>query len=211
MSHKTSSQRGTRAWRPALAISLAALAVSPLLSACGEQGADTQASQARPAATPVVDPQVSAPPLSPTEPSPHSDLTAADQDEANRSRAASAPSGDPVPQTKRSGSVTGGEDFGEPTTVRGDVSVYPPVRKGDALAIPLKITNSGTKRAIYRVTIKVTGTNGFEATIPMETGTVGVYPGTSWPTELVATDAGKRIPKNPVVSIESSTRSEFGS
>ncbi|MFC4612804.1 hypothetical protein ACFO9E_34400 [Streptomyces maoxianensis] len=126
----------------------------------------------------------------------------------SRERAAAAASGDPVTPSMRppGGSVSGGEDFGRPVATRGDVSVFSPVREGDALRVPLKITNTGSGRAVYRVEVRVTGPGGFDAKVSMETRTVGVYPGGSWPTELTFTDPGKPVPDHPRVSIVKSTR-----
>ncbi|NWF24968.1 hypothetical protein HW130_01620 [Streptomyces sp. PKU-EA00015] len=125
----------------------------------------------------------------------------------SRERAAAAASGDPVtPSMRPGGSMSGSEDFGRTVVTRGDVSVFSPVREGDGLRVPLKITNTGSGRAVYRVDVRVTGPGGFDARVSMETGTVGVYPGASWPTELTFTDPGKPVPDHPRVSIVKSTR-----
>ncbi|MFD5553865.1 hypothetical protein ACFWIA_08510 [Streptomyces sp. NPDC127068] len=88
------------------------------------------------------------------------------------------------------------------------MTVYAPVRRGDALSVPVKITNYGARRAFYEVDVRLTGPGGFDATVRVETAVVGVYHGTSWPTELTAEDPGKPLPENPKVVIVKNDRQE---
>jgi len=126
------------------------------------------------------------------------------QEEAGRERAAAAPSGVPVTP----GQSKEGENFSHPVTTRGDVTVFKPVRSGSALTVPVKITNHGDRRAFYEVAVRVTGNQGFDATVHMKSEVVGLYPGTSWPTELTARDPGSPVPGNPQVTIVKSTKTE---
>lgn len=77
--------------------------------------------------------------------------------------------------------------------------------------MPLSITNSGKERAFYQVEVRITGPGGFDATVRVATDVVGLYPGTSWPTELTAKDPGKPLPVNPVVSIVKNYKRELQS
>lgn len=77
--------------------------------------------------------------------------------------------------------------------------------------MPLSITNSGKERAFYLVEVRITGPGGFDATVRVDTGAVGLYPGTSWPTELIVKDPGKPLPKTPVVSIVKNVKRELQS
>ncbi|MCQ6552672.1 hypothetical protein NPS70_05600 [Streptomyces sp. C10-9-1] len=99
---------------------------------------------------------------------------------------------------------------GTPVAQEGDVTLFPPVRRGEEIAVPVEIANTGARRAIYRVEVRVTGAGGFDATRSLETDTVGVYPGASWPTELTFTDPGGPVPDDPRVSIVSSSREIIG-
>ncbi|WP_138898493.1 hypothetical protein [Streptomyces chryseus] len=93
----------------------------------------------------------------------------------------------------------------------GDVVVYAPTRTTSGLTIPVKITNNGDRRAIYQVDVRITGPGGFDATAQVKTTVVGLYPGTSWPTELTAKDPGKPVPEHPIVTIEKNTKQELRS
>ncbi len=88
--------------------------------------------------------------------------------------------------------------------------MYTPTAHGDTLTIPVKVTNSGSKRAFYRFTIRVTGPNGFDHTAGASMEVVGLYPGTSWPTELTVRDAGHTPPKHPHITVERLERTEHG-
>ncbi|MBT2396195.1 hypothetical protein [Streptomyces sp. ISL-100] len=107
--------------------------------------------------------------------------------------------------------ASGSESFGRPVATDGDVVVYTPTRTRSGLIIPVKITNKGDRRAIYRVDFRVTGPGGFQATAHIETAVVGLYPGTSWPTELTAEDPGKPVPEHPIVTIEKNAKQELRS
>ena len=126
------------------------------------------------------------------------------QEEAGRERAAAAPSG--VPVTPGEGKED--EVFTHPLTTRGDVTVFKPVRSGSALTVPVKITNHGDQRVFYDVAVRVTGPQGFDATVRMKSEVVGLYPGASWPAELTARDPGSPVPENPRVAIVKSTTSK---
>ncbi|WP_432066594.1 hypothetical protein [Streptomyces sp. C10-9-1] len=124
-------------------------------------------------------------------------------DEVSRERARreAVPGAVPVsPGTAEAGAL------GTPVAQKGDVALFSPVRRGEEIAVPVEITNTGARRAIYRVDVRVTGAGGFDATRSLETDTVGVYPGASWPTELTFTDPGGPVPDDPRVSIVSSRK-----
>ncbi|MFG3381753.1 MULTISPECIES: hypothetical protein [unclassified Streptomyces] len=128
-------------------------------------------------------------------------------DEVSRERARreAVPGAVPVsPGTAEAGAP------GTPVAQEGDVTLFPPVRRGEEIAVPVEIANTGARRAIYRVEVRVTGAGGFDATRSLETDTVGVYPGASWPTELTFTDPGGPVPDDPRVSIVSSSRKVIG-
>ncbi|MFF2808806.1 hypothetical protein ACFVT2_16825 [Streptomyces sp. NPDC058000] len=74
--------------------------------------------------------------------------------------------------------------------------------------VPVEIKNSGQNRAFYQVDIRVQGPGGFDATVHIDTDTVGIYPGGSWPVEPTASDPGKAVPEHPHVSIERVARRE---
>ncbi|MGP3926105.1 hypothetical protein [Streptomyces sp. 8N616] len=100
--------------------------------------------------------------------------------------------------------------FGKPiaTTEDGDVLVYGPRKVDGRLRVPVTVTNHGGERAFYRVTIRVTGPGGYSATVHVDTHTTGVYPGTTWPTELTPGDPEHPVPGDPEVEITSSSRLE---
>ncbi|MFJ3931288.1 hypothetical protein [Streptomyces sp. NPDC090029] len=128
-------------------------------------------------------------------------------DEVSRERARreAVPGAVPVsPGTAEAGAL------GTPVAQEGDVALFSPVRRGEEIAVPVEITNTGARRAIYRVEVRVTGAGGFDATRSLETDTVGVYPGVSWPTELTFTDPGGPVPDDPRVAIVSSSRKVIG-
>ncbi|MFF7652989.1 hypothetical protein ACFZCY_24730 [Streptomyces sp. NPDC007983] len=175
-----------------------------LTTACGADAGGSSAATAPPSRV-VESPEPSA---SAAESSPTA-LTAEQraQEEAGRERAAAAPSG--VPVTPGDGKES--EVFTHPLTTKGDVTVFKPVRSGSALTVPVKITNHGDQRTFYDVAIRVTGPRGFDATVRMKSEVVGLYPGTSWPTELTARDPGSPVPENPRVTIvKSATSQPFG-
>ncbi|MGW8330264.1 hypothetical protein ACWGLE_20500 [Streptomyces sp. NPDC055897] len=124
-------------------------------------------------------------------------------DSAARERAAAAPKGGtPVKHPAPGQTTAGDEDFTKTAVTEGDITVYAPVRQGAALAVPVKITNSGGRRAFYQADVRVQGPGGFDVTVHIDTDVVGVYPGTSWPTELTAQVPGKPVPAHPVVTIK---------
>lgn len=96
----------------------------------------------------------------------------------------------------------GTEEFGPVVARDGDASAYAPVRDaGGVLRVPVSLTNRGTVRAFYEVTLRVTGPDGYEATGSFSTDTVGVYPGASWPTEVEVSMPGRAAPADPKVEI----------
>ncbi|MER6385437.1 hypothetical protein [Streptomyces sp. NPDC001250] len=107
------------------------------------------------------------------------------------------------------GIAKGGEHFGPPLIRQGDVTVYTARRDGDALTVPVEVVNSGTKRAFYRFRLRVTGPGGFDTTASESADVVGLYPGTSWPTELTVSDPGHMPPAHPHITIESVERTEY--
>ncbi|MFJ6573205.1 hypothetical protein ACIQNU_37930 [Streptomyces sp. NPDC091292] len=144
-----------------------------------------------------------------TPPSPSADSAEEEALSAEASkRAASAPSGDPVTPPEFSGVPSGQEDFGPAILKDGDVTVYRPTRHGESLTIPVKVTNTGSRRAFYDVAIRVTGPDGFSATIRLKEDVVGLYPGTSWPTEQVVQDPGHPAPEHPQVEFEKNSKRE---
>ncbi|MFL4945973.1 hypothetical protein ACJ6WE_01055 [Streptomyces sp. MMS24-I31] len=90
------------------------------------------------------------------------------------------------------------------------MTVYTPRRDKEALTVPVKVVNSGKKRAFYRFRIRVTGAGGFDATASASADVVGLYPGTSWPTELTVRDPGHIPPANPHITIVSVERDVYG-
>ncbi|MFJ8314052.1 MULTISPECIES: hypothetical protein [unclassified Streptomyces] len=124
-------------------------------------------------------------------------------DRAARERAAAAPKGGtPVRHPAPGQTAVGDENFGKPSVIDGDITVYTPVHQGSALTVPVKITNSGSRRAFYQADVRVQGSGGFDVTVHIDTDVVGLYPGTSWPTELTAQVRGKSAPDHPAVTIE---------
>ncbi|WP_189765858.1 hypothetical protein [Streptomyces xanthochromogenes] len=101
------------------------------------------------------------------------------------------------------------EGLGTPLVVRGDVAVYPPVHKGSVLTVPVSIVNTGAERAFYRADVHVTGPDGFDVVLHIDTPVVGVYPGASWPTELSTAVAGKSVPAHPTVTVDNYGRREY--
>ncbi|WP_371792310.1 hypothetical protein OG285_25295 [Streptomyces sp. NBC_01471] len=124
------------------------------------------------------------------------------QDEAAEERRNSAPSGDIITQPPRSGTPQGEEKFGKAVATQGDLTVYAARRHGTTLTVPCKITNSGHRRASYTFRIRVTGPDGYNATAQASLDVVGLYPGTSWPTELAVQQSGKPAPAQPKITIE---------
>lgn len=105
----------------------------------------------------------------------------------------------------------GSEKFGNPVARQGDVTVYTPRRNRDALTVPVKVVNSGKERAFYRFRIHITGAGGFDAAASASVEVVGLYPGTSWPTELTVKDPGHMPPANPHITIVSVERDAYAS
>ncbi|MFF4320924.1 hypothetical protein [Streptomyces sp. NPDC001568] len=96
----------------------------------------------------------------------------------------------------------GTEEFGPVVARDGDATAHAPVRAaGGVLRVPVSLTNRGTVRAFYEVTLRVTGPDGYEATGSFSTDTVGVYPGASWPTEVEVSMPGRAAPADPKVEI----------
>ncbi|MFJ3839142.1 hypothetical protein ACWGHM_38010 [Streptomyces sp. NPDC054904] len=109
-----------------------------------------------------------------------------------------APSTPPTPPTPPEGA----EGFGPVVARDGDVSAHAAVREaGGVLRVPVSVTNRGSVRAFYEVTVRVTGPDGYEATGSFGTDTVGVYPGASWPTEVQVSMPGRAAPAEPKVEI----------
>lgn len=184
--------------RTPAAVLASALALGALSVGCGAPSdAKADRSVQQPAALPETAPPT--PAVSPSQ---------EEQDEVSKERARREAVPGAVPVTP--GSAQGSEGFGDPVAKRGDVAVFSPVRSGDEITVPVNITNTGTKRMVYRVEVRVTGAGGFDATRSMETDTVGVYPGASWPTELTFTDPGKPVPDNPRVTIVRSSTEVLG-
>lgn len=194
----------------ALTLTALMLSAGVLTTACGADGGDSSAATAppsralnateSPSSSGTPDPSASAAGSSPT---PQTAMQRA-QEEAGRERAAAAPSGVPVTP----GEAREGEHFRHPVVTQGDVTVFEPVRSGSALTVPIKITNRGDQRAFYEVAVRVSGDHGFDATVRMKSEAVGLYPGTSWPAELIARDSGSPVPENPQVTIVKSTKSK---
>ncbi|MEU9773655.1 hypothetical protein [Streptomyces sp. NPDC047968] len=194
-----------------------ALALGVLATGCGSPSdapAETSARQqpAAPAESAPASPAVS-PAASPSQGQEQEQATEQEVeqeqelDEVSRERARreAVPGAVPVsPGTAEAGAP------GTPVAQEGDVTLFPPVRRGEEIAVPVEIANTGARRAIYRVEVRVTGAGGFDATRSLETDTVGVYPGASWPTELTFTDPGGPVPDDPRVSIVSSSRKVIG-
>ncbi|MFE1877417.1 hypothetical protein ACFW9N_42365 [Streptomyces sp. NPDC059496] len=128
---------------------------------------------------------------------------------AERERAAAAASGVPV-QPAAPGSEADNGNFKQRITTKGDVTVYAPVRSRDGLTVPVEIKNSGAKRAFYKVDIRVRSADGFDVTVHVDTEVVGVYPGKSWPVEVIAKAQGNPVPDHPQITIEKITREEYG-
>ncbi|MFD9566127.1 hypothetical protein [Streptomyces sp. NPDC059994] len=92
---------------------------------------------------------------------------------------------------------------------KGDLVAFTVHRAGAKLTLPVRITNSGRERAFYQADLRITGPGGFAALVHVATEVVGVYPGTSWPTELTVEAAGKPVPDHPVVTVEKYTRRPY--
>ncbi|MEU3047859.1 hypothetical protein ABZ705_15310 [Streptomyces sp. NPDC006984] len=192
-----------------------ALALGVLATGCGSPSdapAETSASQqpAAPAESAPASPAAS-PAASPSQGQEQEQEQEVEQeqelDEVGRERARreAVPGAVPVsPGTAEAGAL------GTPVAQEGDVALFSPVRRGEEIAVPVEIANTGARRAIYRVEVRVTGAGGFDATRSLETDTVGVYPGASWPTELTFTDPGGPVPGDPRVAIVSSSREVIG-
>ncbi|MFD6879941.1 MULTISPECIES: hypothetical protein [unclassified Streptomyces] len=107
----------------------------------------------------------------------------------------------PAPSTPPT-SPEGAEEFGPVVARDGDVSAHAAVREaGGVLRVPVSVTNRGSVRAFYEVTVRVTGPDGYDATGSFTTDTVGVYPGASWPTGIQVSMPGRAAPAEPKVEI----------
>ncbi|WP_328338965.1 hypothetical protein [Streptomyces violaceus] len=105
----------------------------------------------------------------------------------------------------------GGECLGEleaahrPLVDRGQTQPRT-IRTRTGLTVPVTITNTGRDRAAYSAEVKITGPQAFEAVLHVGTDGTPLYPGTSRPTELTATDPGKPVPSDPTITITRVTR-----
>ncbi|WP_158721246.1 hypothetical protein [Streptomyces sp. NRRL S-241] len=128
--------------------------------------------------------------------------------EVDRYRQDLAKSLDPDGVNTPTGTPEPEPDPGIPVATQGDVRAFTP-RRGDdqrSLTVPIEITNCGSERTFYKVTVTVSGAS-YRATAQMETEVTGVYPGTTWPTELVVRDPQHNAPDLPKVEISVQTRS----
>ncbi|MBB5117981.1 hypothetical protein [Streptomyces eurocidicus] len=119
-----------------------------------------------------------------------------------------APTGNPV--IRQTGiPAPNGYGFGKPVAKGrdGEVIVYQPTRSDGGLKVPITITNNGKDRAFYKVSVRVTGPSGFSTTVHVETSTTGVYPGVTWPTELIARDSDHPVPDKASAEIADITKS----
>ncbi|MFJ8363788.1 hypothetical protein [Streptomyces sp. NPDC093984] len=129
---------------------------------------------------------------------------------AESARRQAAPPGVTItPSPAGTGIAKGSEHFGTPVIRQGDVTVYAARRDKGGLTVPVEVVNSGRKRAFYRFRIRITGPGGFDATASASMDVVGLYPGTSWPTELTVSDPGHTPPAHPHITIESVERNEY--
>ncbi|QHA09301.1 hypothetical protein GQF42_44525 [Streptomyces broussonetiae] len=128
---------------------------------------------------------------------------------AERERRQAAPPGVTITPSPVTGIAKGSEHFGTPVISQGDVTVYAARREKGGLTVPVEVVNSGRKRAFYRFRIRITGPGGFDATASASSNVVGLYPGTSWPTELTVSDPGHTPPSHPHITIESVERNEY--
>lgn len=185
---------------------LCAAGLLTVLTACGDSSdvrtkGEGQVSRPAASATPVQRPgSVSAPPRASV--GPEGEDAAAQEDEA-RKRAAAAPSGVPVSGEPFDPAKP---DFENPLVSRGDVTVYRTIRTRTGLTVPVTITNTGRDRAAYTAEVKITGPQAFEAVLHVGTDGTPLYPGTSRPAELTATDPGKPVPSDPTITITRVTR-----
>jgi hypothetical protein len=146
----------------------------------------------------------------PSTDAPAPDRTQAARQKAESDRRQAAPPGVTITLSPSwTGIAKGSEHFGNPVAQRGDVTVYVARRDKDGLRIPVEVVNSGRTRAFYRFRIRITGPGGFKATADAAMDVVGLYPGTSWPTELTVRDPGHTPPAHPHITIESIERNEF--
>ncbi|WP_143658753.1 hypothetical protein [Streptomyces sp. IMTB 2501] len=129
---------------------------------------------------------------------------------AERERRQAAPPGTTItPSPAGTGIGKGSEHFGTPVIRQGDVTVYAARRDKGGLTVLVEVVNSGRKRAFYRFRIRITGPGGFDATASASMDVVGLFPGTSWPTELTVSDPGHTPPAHPHITIESVERNEY--
>ncbi|MEV7690675.1 hypothetical protein ACFW1F_11175 [Streptomyces bungoensis] len=189
--------------RPLLVLLVAAGAMT---AACGHERASNGADAAAvPSSTP-------ASATSPTAATAVPDKTEVARQKAEGERKQAAPPGVTItPSPAGTGTAEGSEKFGTPLARQGDVAVYAPRRDKEALLVPVRVVNSGKNRAFYRFRIRVTGAAGFDATASASEEVVGLYPGTSWPTELTVRDPGHMPPANPHITIVSVERDVYKS
>ncbi|MCC5036308.1 hypothetical protein DMH02_024755 [Streptomyces sp. WAC 00631] len=129
------------------------------------------------------------------------------QEEAIRERAAAAPTGDPVSPRPYD---PADKDFQDPILTKGDVTVYTPTVSSSGVTVPVTVLNRGKKAAFYDVTLKVTGPGGFDADLDIRIRGAGLSPNATWPTELTATDPGKSVPAEPVISVKKIDKRPYG-
>ncbi|MDH2392696.1 hypothetical protein QCN29_28740 [Streptomyces sp. HNM0663] len=203
----------------ALAATLVLLAGSgPEREAVGQPDASPAATA--PSATPprteaTLSPQPSTSTPQPAKP-PQSPQTqqaqAQKQDEISRQRAEAEAVPDAIPITpapRESGPVEGSEDFGKAVLTDGDLTVYQPRARASSTVLPMKVTNSGTEWAAYDIAVRITGPDGFDEIVTLNNGEpFGVFPGTSWPSEVTVDSDGKPLPKEPAISIVKNNRQE---
>ncbi|MCC5476068.1 hypothetical protein [Streptomyces barringtoniae] len=186
------------------------VAAGAMTAACGrDQESHQPATAAVQDSSPAsVTPSAAANPSTGT---PGPDSTEAARQKAERERRQAAPPGVTITPSPVTGIAKGSEHFGTPLIRQGDVTVYTAKRAKDGLTVPVEVVNSGTRRAFYRFRIRVTGSGGFDATVSASMDVVGLYPGTSWPTELTVSDPGHTPPAHPHITIESVERNEYKS
>ncbi|MFF6998864.1 hypothetical protein ACFY93_28450 [Streptomyces sp. NPDC008313] len=183
-----------------------------LLTGCGSDHADAQQRGTDQSEIQPIETGSPASPSAATPDPPASSGTSGEREaqaaaaEAERERREAAPPGEVITPSRVAGASE--EDFGASVARKGDLTVYTPTAHGDTLTIPVKVTNSGSRRAFYRFTIRITGPNGFDRTAGASMEVVGLYPGTSWPTELTVQDANHTPPKHLHITVEKLERTE---
>lgn len=174
------------------------------------RGADQLGSQSPALPSPSSSDRPCVPPAPPTPLGwkPRSEAERKAHEEVDRYRQELARQLDPEGVNQPNGPREAEPDLGKPVSSEGDVAAYAPRRgsDGSSLIVPVKIVNCGSARAFYKVTITVTG-EGFQGSENVETAVTGVYPGTTWPTEVTVRDSRHPAPNHPQVRI-SVTREE---